>query len=722
MLVPGLAVALALLTAVVYTPVRHNAFLSYDDVEYVVDNPHVNAGLTRDGWVWAWTGVHSATWHPLTTLSHMLDCQLFGLRPGPHHLVNVLLHVFNTVLLFGVFARMTGQLWRSACVAALFALHPLHVESVAWVAERKDVLSTFFWMLTVWSYVAYVRRPAQWRYSLMLVAYVAALLSKPMVVTLPFVLLLLDLWPLGRWAAGKAGERRGRDTLLYLMREKVPLLLLAATVSVITFVVQNRAAAVVPLTDSPVADRVANAVVAYTGYLKRMVWPIDLAIFYPFEAPLPAWRVAGAAVFLVGVSLAVLWGARRRPYLLVGWLWYLGMLVPVIGLVRIGDLALADRYTYVPLIGMFILAAWGIPDLLEGWEYSKEACAATATLALAACAILTVRQVWFWTDTRSVFEHAVAVTPDNYVAEVNLGMALAEQGLADQAFEHVAEAVRMKPGYPVAQYALGALLNKRGDRGPAAEHFRAALSLYPDYSQAHAGLGSVLLASGDARGAVVQYREALRVNPDLPDVHDNLGMALDALGQHDQALVELAEGVRLAPHHAVTQYNLAVALAVAGHLQESVPHFRAAVEIDPRSLQSRYGLALALAKAGQLREADGEFDLLLQEQPNSAVVETMLAWLLATPEDSQLRDGPRALRLAEDAVQLTNRKDPDALNSLAAAYAESGRFDDAVKTAESALDRAHAGGRTSLASALADRLALYRAGKPARDVMRGTQP
>jgi len=730
---------LALITAAVYAPVHNHDFLSYDDMEYVVDNPHVNAGFTKDGLVWAWTSVHQATWHPLASLSHIVDCQLFGVQPGPQHLGNVLLHVLNTLLLFGVLVRMTAQPWRSACVAALFALHPLHVESVAWISERKDVLSTFFWMLTLWSYIAYVRRPGAGRYGAVLAAYTAALLSKPMVVTLPFVLLLLDVWPLERWG-GKAAERTRRARTAEpsgggaeefrvlrlpsssLVIEKLPFLLLAAIVAVITFIVQQRAAAVVPLADSPMGDRAANVVVAYAAYLKQMVWPVGLAIFYPFEASLPGWKVAGAVGILISISLAVLWGARRRPYLLVGWLWYLGTLVPVIGFVRIGDLAMADRYAYVPLIGIFIIVVWGVPDLLGGWKYSTVACVLVATVVLGACAILTTRQLHFWQDSRSLFEHASAVTTDNYVAEVNLGMALAEQGEKDQAFAHVAAAVRMNPRYPVAQYALGVLLNKRGDHSAAEEHFRTALRLYPDYGQAHAGLAGTLAATGDLDGAVAHYREALRGNPDLPDVHDNLGMVLAAVGQPDAALTELAEGVRLAPHHAVAQYNFAAALAVAGHLQEAVTHFRLAAQIDPRFVEARYGLAVALAKSGQVREAVAEFDGLLREQPQVPSVETMLAWLLATPEDPRLRDGPRAVRLAEDAVERTNRQDPDALNSLAAADAESGRFDEAVQTAEVALTIARAQGRTSLASALADRLALYRAGHPARDLLRGTQP
>jgi tetratricopeptide (TPR) repeat protein len=720
---------LVLLTAAVYAPVGYAAFLSYDDIDYVVDNPYVNAGLTRDGLVWAWTGVHQATWHPLTSLSHMLDCQLFGLNPGPQHLGNVVLHLLNTLLLFGVLARMTAQPWRSAWVAGLFALHPLHVESVAWISERKDVLSTFFWMLTLWSYVGYVRRPGMGRYFLVLAAYVAALLSKPMVVTLPFVLLLLDVWPLGRWGGAAARGSGGAEARFparplpgtSLVLEKLPLMLLAAAVSAITFIAQQRAAAVVPLATSPFVDRAANAVVVYVGYLRQMLWPAGLAVFYPFEASLPGWKIVGAALVLAGVTVLVLRGMRRYPYLLVGWLWYLGMLVPVIGFVRIGDYGMADRYTYVPLVGIFIIAAWGVPDLLAGWTLRQPACVLGATVALASCTLLTARQVQFWQNSLTLFEHALAVTPNNYVAHVNVGMALAEQGKDDQAFEQLSEAVRVKPSYPVAQYALGLILDKRGDRNAAKEHFLTTLSLDPSYSQAHNRVGMILAAAGDLDGAVAQYRAALQLTPDLPDAHDNLGAALDALGQRDAALAEYAEGVRLAPQRAEAQCTLAEALGRAGRFQEAATHFRLAVPMDPHSLRARYGLALAQAKAGQVREAVAEFDALLREQPNWPAVEVMLAWLLATPDDPRLRDGPRATRLAEDAVQRTNHQNPDALNSLAAAYAESGRLTDAVETAEAALELAQASGRSALAGALADRLAQYRAGQPARDLARGMQ-
>jgi len=415
-------------------------------------------------------------------------------------------------------------------------------------------------------------------------------------------------------------------------------------------------------------------------------------------------------------------GARRHRYLLVGWLWYVGMLVPVIGLVRIGDLAMADRYTYVPLVGMFIIAAWGVPDLLAGWEFEQLGCAVAAGGALAACTALTVWQLQFWTDSVSLFQHALEVMPDNYVFHVNLGMALAEQGKDDAAFGHVTEAVRVKPSYPVAQYALGVLLSKRGDLAAAKEHFLAALSLYPGYTQALNGLGLVQVAEGDIDGAVAHYREALRIAPELADVHDNLGIALDAKGQHDAALAEYVEAVRLAPTQAAAQYTLGQALGMSGHFQEAAIHFAAAVAVAPTFVEARYGLALAQAKAGQVRAAVAEFERVLRAQPDVPGVEIMLAWLLATCEDADLRDGPRATRLAEDAVQRSNRQDPDALNSLAAAYAESGRFDDAVQTAEAALEIARVRGRTSLVSAVADRLTRYRAGQPARDLLRGTQP
>ena len=686
-----LALALLGLTAAAYAPVRHHAFLNYDDNEYVTDNPHVTAGLTRDSFVWAWTEPHSATWHPLTTLSHLVDCQLFGLDPGPPHVVNAVLHALSTILLFGVLVRMTAQPWRCACVAALFAVHPIHIESVAWVAERKDVLSTFFWMLTLWAYVGYVQSPGWRRYAGVLLAYVAALLSKPMVVTLPFALLLLDLWPLQRWAIdgtqrSTPAQRRSRSALLI---EKVPLLALAGVASAITVFTQRHAGAVVSLQRSSFTDRVANALVSYIAYVLKMLWPSALAPIYPFVAPLPAWQVLGAGATLLAATAYALREVRRHPYILVGWLWYLGTLVPVIGLVQYGSHAMADRYAYVPSIGIFLIAVWGIPDLLHGWQHRRAACAAAAATAVTAYAAVTVVQLQYWRDSVSLFRHTLSVTRDNQVAELHLGAALVALGQRDDGARHLAEGERIH-------------------RETETQHYARLLQSDPTSSEDHVSLARLLAQGGDVAGAATHYREAIRLNPDLAAAHNNLAVLLEDAGHTDEALAEYREGVRLEPQRAESRSNLAAALASAGRPTEAIEQFRAALGLKPQVAELRFGLASAYAQAGQVHQAVTELDELLRARPDWTAVESMLAWLLATTDDTSVRDGPRAVALGEDAARRTQRRDADALNSLAAAYAAVGRFPDAVDTAAQAIELARATHRTALADALATRLAQYR--------------
>jgi protein O-mannosyl-transferase len=693
-----LGLALVGLIAVVYAPVRHHAFLNYDDNEYVTDNPHVTAGLTRDSFVWAWTQPHSATWHPLTTLSHLLDCQLFGLTPGPPHVANVLLHASSTLLLFGLLVRMTGRPWRSACVAALFGIHPLHIESVAWVAERKDVLSTVFWMLTLWAYVGYVRRPQPRRYALVLAAYVAALLSKPMVVTLPFALLLLDVWPLQRLRGWHAREGESSPcvpprphALTVLLIEKLPLLALAGAASAITILTQRHAGAVVSLQRSSFADRVANALVSYVAYLVKMLWPSGLAPIYPFVAPLPVWQVLGATGLLAAVTVGAVWSARRAPYLLVGWLWYVGTLVPVIGLVQYGSHAMADRYTYVPSIGIFLMVVWGIADWFRTWEHRRIAGAMAGSAAIAAYAVVTAIQLRHWQDSVSLFRHTLSVTRDNAVAELHLGVALVAQGQREEGSRHISAGERIT-------------------RETEVRHYARVLQSDPTAIEAHVKLARLLADSGDTNGAAAQYRDVIGLNPSLAGAHNNLAVILESTGRTDEAIAEYREGVRLEPQRAESRSNLAAILASAGHPTEAIEQFQAALQLQPQLAAARFGLASAYAQAGNVRLAIAELDDLLRQQPNWTAVAATLAWLLATSDDPSLRDPVRAVQLAEAAARRTEQSDADVLGSLAAAYAAAGRFPEAVRAAERGLDLARAGGRTPLATALTERLAHYRAG------------
>ena len=468
---PALWLSLALILAnlVAYAPVWHYGFVNYDDPGYISDNPHVAAGLTAQDVWWAFTTGFFANWHPLTWLSHMLDVELFGMNPGPHHFTSVLLHIANTLLLFWLLHRITGALGRSAFVAGLFAVHPLHVESVAWLSERKDVLSTLFGLLTIWAYVEYVRRHGLRRYLVVLLLFALSLMAKPMLVTLPFVLLLLDFWPLGRVSleaidpgrSGWAALWDRRSIVLRLVLEKLPLLALTIVSSVITFVVQQRGGTMLQLGVLPWNRRVGNALLAYFSYIGKTLWPTRLAALYPFRSS-PGWEVAAAILGLIGVSVTVIWDGRRHPYLPVGWLWYVGTLVPVIGLIQVGQQSMADRYSYIPLIGLFVIVAWGIPDLLARWPYRSTALPMAAVFVILACMIAARGQVLYWRNSIALWERTLEVTDENPVAHNNLAAALLVQGRTGQAIAHFSEALRIRPDYAEAHRNMGLLWKTKG--------------------------------------------------------------------------------------------------------------------------------------------------------------------------------------------------------------------------------------------------------------------
>jgi tetratricopeptide (TPR) repeat protein len=542
---------------VVYSQVWRYEFLAWDDPYYVTENPNVTEGLTWRGVWWALRAQYEGNWFPLTRLSHMLDVQLYGLHAGAHHLTSLLLHIANTLLLFGVLRRMTGAAGRSAFVAALFAVHPLHVESVAWVAERKDVLSTLFWMLTLWAYVSYVSqfRSKSWfkRYTLVLLLFSMGLMAKPMLVTLPFLLLLLDFWPLGRVtfradgphsAVAQGGERSRttgtsggaaapglRSVGLDLVLEKVPLLGLAAASSILTFAVQQKAGST-RLDVYPLDLRAANAAVSYVAYIGKMLWPSRLAAFYPFPRSIPEWYLIGSLLVLIGVSVVAIRAARRRPYLLVGWLWYLGTLVPVIGLVQVGDQAMADRYTYIPLIGLFIMAAWGIPDLLAKWPYRSIALPAAAALLILVLTVIARTQAQHWRNGVALWEHGLEVTTENYLAHNNLGVALANEGRVSEAVAHYTEALRLNPAW-----------------GSGADPSAQAPRVNSYFAHAYNGLGKALADKGKISEAIAHYTEALRLNPYLAEAHNNLGFALANQGRVDDAMAQYSEALRLRPNY-----------------------------------------------------------------------------------------------------------------------------------------------------------------------------
>jgi Flp pilus assembly protein TadD len=530
-----LSLALFVVTLVVFLPVVSHGFCSYDDNDYVFENAAVRGGLSRAGVAWAWTALHASNWHPLTWLSHMLDCQLFGLHAGGHHAVNLLWHLLNSVGLFWVLRRLTREDWRPALVAVLFALHPLHVESVAWVAERKDVLSTFFAVLTVGAYALYAEQPGPWRYLAVLAAFALGLLAKPMLVTLPLVLLLLDVWPLGRTAT--VGWRR-------LALEKVPLLGLSAGSCAVTLLAQR-----LPLTATgllPLPVRLENAVMAYAAYLRKTLWPTDLAVLYPHPgAPLPWWQVGGAALLLAGLTVLAFALRGRRPALLVGWLWYLGTLVPVIGVVQVGWQALADRYTYLPLVGVFIALAWALPAPHSG--RLRIGLVAAAAVVLAACAVLARVQVGYWRSDRALWERTLAVTPDNPVARIHLGAVLFREGRLDEAERQFALSLQGPTQFPQAFNNLATCLRRRGEVEQAVAMLSRWRELEPAEPRCRNGLGLAFAQQGRWAEARDQFREARRLRPDVAEYHFNLATALHHCCKDGEADAAYAEGLRLDP-------------------------------------------------------------------------------------------------------------------------------------------------------------------------------
>ncbi len=589
----ALSALLALSIFAVYGQVRTFRFLSYyDDVEYVSQNPMVSRGLSPAGIAWALTHFHVGNWHPLTSMSHMLDCSLFGLEPGLHHLTNVVLHALNSILLLWLLRYMTGALWRSAAVAALFALHPLHVESVAWISERKDVLCTLFGWLALGAYVRHVRSPSRLRYAAVLLTLTLGLLSKPMLVTFPLLMLCLDFWPLGRFGAGS--ERPFGRALRRLVREKLPLFALAAAFGAVTFVAQRQSGAVVTLERLPLARRVANALVSLVDYLRDAFWPAGLSAFYPQVVP-PTWRVALALLVLVLVTALAFRARRRAPHLIVGWLWYLVSLLPVIGLVQVGLQARADRYTYVPLVGIALMVAWGAGELV--WTRRKPAVVAWSSgLVLAALAGVSWNLTRSWRDSITLFERAVAVTEENWFAHYHLAAALTEQGRFSMARPHFFEAARIEPSYAQGQVGVGYALEREGRVDQALLHYREAIRLLPTLFEAHVKLGNALMGQGKLAEALPCLAEAVRLAPSSATAHHDLGAVLRRQGRLAEAALHLAEAVRLRPNWAEGHDALGVARLEQGEPAEALRHFTEAVRLEPDS-------ALARAHAEAARSA-----------------------------------------------------------------------------------------------------------------------
>ena len=653
---------LALTAGVAYWPALHHGFVDYDDNVYVFENSHVQSGLGLAGIKWAWTTAHANFWHPVTWLSHMLDCQLYGSKPAGHHLTSLVLHAASALLLLAVLKRMTGALWRSALVAAFFALHPLRVESVAWVAERKDVLSVFFLMLTLGAYTRYAeerRKKDEGRmqnpgprithyaprfYLLSLCLFALGLMSKPVLVTLPVVLLLLDYWPLRRFEFS-APPRQGQ-ALWALVWEKVPFLGLAVIFGLVTVWAENRGGAILSLARAPWELRLANAPVAYLRYLAKTFWPAGLAVHYPLPDAWPAELVATSYLLLAGITFAVLFTARRYPFLFVGWLWYVVTLLPVIGLVQVGKHAMADRYTYIPSIGVSIAGIWALGQIASRRRRLRALFVIVAVVGLVACVGQTRLQVRHWENTKALFAHAASVTTRNFVAHSNLGRELLVEGKTDEA---------------IAQYDL-------------------ALQIEPGNGGAHTDRGLALAEAGRYLEAIPCFQTALSLKSDFAPARKGLGAALGELGRYSEAVVEFERLVQLTPQDAGAHFNLALASRMSGQPAVAAAHYRAALRLKP-------------------------------DQPEAL---NDLAWILATHPDPTLRNGAQAVQLAERLCQLAGAPNALFLGTLAAAYAEAGRFTNAVQTAEQARALALAAGETQRVQTTEKQLGFYRAGKPFR--------
>ena len=588
-------VLLALATVALYWPARHFEFLNYDDPDYVLANPHVLRGLSADGFLWAFKTLSSGNWHPVTSLSHMLDCQLFGRESGFHHLVNLLLHTANTLLLFGLLRRLTGAVFRSAFVAALFALHPLHVESVAWIAERKDVLSAFFGLLAFRAYARYahpgkIKNPnSTFWYCLALALFALSLMSKPMLVTFPFLLLLIDFWPLKRLQI--AALRR-------LLLEKLPFLLLSVADSIVTVIAQSSVGAVAGTAKLSVGERLVNGLIAYANYLRQMFWPADLAVFYPYPQTFSIVAATFAALLLVTVSVFVMRQAKNAPYLLFGWLWYLVALLPVIGFIQVGGHAHADRYTYVPLIGIFVLLTWGAADLAQRSRRRVLILSLTGVAALVLCAGFTMRQIVFWKNSESLFRHALEVTRNNYVAYYCLGLYLSDHGKSAEAMEDYRTALQFNPAYGEAYSNLGIELAINGRLDEAMNNFRDAIRCAPRFAGAHSNLGLALAMQGKLEEATKEYEESLRLNPDDARVHGNLGNALDQQGKLDEAIAHYRTAMQLDPDDPEIHVYCGIALAKQGKREEAAAQYNEALRLKPDDAEARQALD-RLGRAGK---------------------------------------------------------------------------------------------------------------------------
>ena len=600
-------IVLTVVTFTVFWQVNQYDFVNFDDQVYITGNSHIQSGITLDGFRWAFNTRYADLWHPLLWISFMVDYQLIGLNAGGYHLTNLIMHILSTLLLFWLFNRMTGTIWRSAFVAAVFALHPLHVESVAWIAERKDVLSTFFWMMTLCLYVYYTEKPAIKRYLLVLFSFVLALMSKPMVITLPLVMILLDYWPLKRFESKKG------NLILWQLREKIPFFILSVVLVIITLYAPDMP----DIKQFSLGSRIANALVSFVIYLEKTFWPHDMAIFYPFPDQIPIWKVFFASLLILLISATVISMMKRLPYLFVGWLWYAITIAPVIGIIQVADYAMADHYHYLPSIGIAVMLAWGIP-LFFPRESTRKNILFPATIAiLAILAVLTWRQCGYWKNSFELWNHALKVTKDNNVAHINLGVVLIDEGKIDEAIDHYNKAIRIAPDYAEAYSNRGLDYKKTGHYQYEIEDFSNAILLKPDCSPAYINRGNAYSELGQYQRAIEDFNGALRLKSVYADVtYNNMGNVYNKLCQYQMAIQDFSKAIRLKPDYAEAYSNRGFAYANIGRYQMAIEDYNKALCLKPDNVEAYSSRGAIYAKLGQYQPAIQDLNKAIQLQPD----------------------------------------------------------------------------------------------------------
>ena len=645
----------------VYWQVQYHDFINYDDNRYITENKYIKSGFSKESIIWAFTTSHASNWHPVTWLSHILDIQLYGLNPKGHHLTSLALHIANSLLLFLVFARMTGAIWKSCFIASLFAFHPINIESVAWAAERKSVLSTFFWFLTMWTYVHYIQKKTLAKYSILGLFFALGLMSKPMLVTLPFVFLLLDHWPLNRLeivrskiilSNGIEDEVETKNSFLYLLFEKAPLLILASGSCIITFLVQKWGGALVPLETISSTTRINNALVSYIDYLGKMVWPKSLSIFYPYPIDeLYFWKGLASGLILICITLVAIRLIKKVPYLAVGWFWYLGTLIPVIGLVQVGQQSMADRYAYIPLIGIFIIIAWGLSDLLENYSFKKKILPILTGIFFSLLITLTWTQLQYWKNSIKLFKHTIEVTEKKYPSFAgmynNLGVALINKTMYEEAIIPIKESIKMQPSYSEAHNNLGNALFGLKRFSEANNHYKKAIRLNPNYFEAHINLANSLSKSSIFdKKALIHYKKAIQLKPEHPEAHFNLGVTLNKQNNSDQAIFHLEESIKLNPNFAEAHLALGNIHLVKNNFKKALYHFESTIKFDPDNFNAHNGLGSIVGQRGDLEKAIVHFENAIKIKPDFFQAHNNLGVALSTM--GQIKKSDYHFKIAKD--------------------------------------------------------------------------